>query len=263
MQDLKITLVQTDLVWEDKKSNLDRLSEKLNPLKGKQDIIVLPEMFSTGFTMNAGLAEDENGICLKWLRERAGELGSAITGSMIWNEGAGLKNRLIFMPPDGNFSVADKKHLFRFGNEHQHFTPGDSRLIVSFRGWKICLLVCYDLRFPVWSRNSYDQGTFAYDLLLYTANWPAARSHHWKTLLVARAIENLAYTAGVNRVGEDGRGTAHSGDSLLSDPRGNILKMASSGAEEIITLTLDARLLSEYRAKFNVALDWDQFEILS
>lgn len=263
MQDLTLTFVQSSLVWEDKDANLGRFSERLEALSGKTDLVLLPEMFATGFTMNAAkCGEDENGMILDWMKVQAEKLQAAIAGTMLFKAGGEIFNRLWWVQPGIVPEFYDKRHLFRFGNEHRHFQAGSSRKIFETKGWKICPMVCYDLRFPVWARNRYQENKFEYDLLVFLANWPARRSHHWKSLLMARSIENLAIVAGVNRTGTDGNGTNHSGFSSVIHPDGSILAEAGENMENTVSCTIPADALSNYRQKFNVAPDWDEFRIL-
>ncbi len=262
MQDLTITLVQSDLIWEQPEKNLACFNEKFKNMQGMQDVIVLPEMFSTGFTMNViPFSEDMNGITVSWMKEKARELNSVITGSFIYRKGNRNYNRLVWMFPDGNFQIYDKRHLFRFGGENEHFSPGEKKKIIEYKGWRICPLVCYDLRFPVWAKNKYYDGNFEYDLLIYIANWPEARKLHWQTLLKARAIENLSYVVGVNRIGTDGRNTKYSGNSMAVSSRGEILNEIEDNRDKIETVKLSKPALLQYRAKFNVAQDWDEFKL--
>ena len=263
MQDITITIVQTNLIWEQPQKNLDNFDKKLAGLQGATDIVVLPEMFSTGFTMNVRqYAEDMKGATLIWMQEKASVLNSVITGSFIFKSGNKYYNRLVWMFPDGTYKTYDKRHLFRFGNEHDYFLAGTEKLIVEINGWRICPLICYDLRFPVWAKNRFDNGKFQYDALIYVANWPEARKQHWQALLKARAIENLSYVVGVNRVGADGRGTRHSGNSMVINPKGDTLCEIADNVEEIKTITLSMPELFKYREKFNVGLDWDDFQLL-
>jgi len=262
MQDLTITLVQSDLMWEQPEKNLLYFDEKFKKLKGMQDVIMLPEMFSTGFTMNVNqFSEDMNGLTVSWMKEKAAELNSVITGSLIFKNSNKYYNRLVWMNPDGNCQSYDKRHLFRFGGENEHFSPGENKIIIEYKGWRICPLVCYDLRFPVWARNKYNNDNFEYDLLIYIANWPEARKLHWQTLLKARAIENLSYVAGVNRIGTDGRNTKYSGNSMVVSPRGEIIGEIENNKDETKTVKLSKSDLMQYRGKFNVALDWDDFQL--
>ncbi|MFH1120973.1 MAG: amidohydrolase [Bacteroidota bacterium] len=259
---LRLTIVQAPLVWADKKANLAYFSRTLAPLMGKTDLIILPEMFSTGFvTEPQEVYEVMNGQVMEWMAATASDLDCVITGSITIAERGKYYNRLIWMRPDGNYETADKRHLFRMGNEHHRFTAGNEPLITELKGWKIKPLVCYDLRFPVWSKNRYVDGSYEYDLLLYVANWPASRSYVWKSLLTARAIENMAFCAGVNRVGDDGHGLPHSGDSCVLDFKGRELVKAPAGEAFVITVSLDYTLLREFRDRFAVGPDWDLFEI--
>jgi predicted amidohydrolase len=263
MQDLTIHLVQSNLVWEDKQANLDHFSRVLSSSSGYADVILLPEMFSTGFSVHpAALAEGMEGPTIAWLREKAGEKGAALIASFIYGEGEAYYNRLVFMMPGGSFRFYDKRHLFRLAGEHHRFSAGHEGLVLEYKGWRIRPLICYDLRFPVWSRNRYRQGSYDYDLLIYVANWPRVRSFAWKSLLVARAIENLTYLAAVNRVGFDGNDMEHTGDSVVLDPAGNILTSALPGSETVLKATLSAAKLKEFREKFAFGQDADDFTLL-
>lgn len=257
MQDLKITLIQTSLYWENPAANLAMLEEKLWQIPEPTDLIVLPEMFTTGFTMSAEqLAEPMNFTTFKWLKQQAEQMKAVICGSYIVKEGGKYFNRLVCMQPDGNFFLYDKRHLFRMANEHHTFTAGSERLIMEVKGWKICPLVCYDLRFPVWSRNMHN----AYDLLLYVANWPVPRVAAWNILLQARAVENLCYVAGVNRVGEDGKGLHYPGNSAIINPKGETLHRMNK-EEAIHSEILSGEMLTKFREKFPAHLDADEFTI--
>ncbi|GAB4358957.1 MAG: amidohydrolase [Gammaproteobacteria bacterium] len=257
MPDLRVTLVQSALHWHDIGANLDRFSTLLGDLRGKSDLVILPEMFTTGFTMEAAQnAETMEGSGVRWLAEQAALLGATITGSLVIEENGAFYNRLVWMRPDGSFETYDKRHLFRMAEEHHHYTPGDRRLVVELKGWRICPLVCYDLRFPVWSRNRED-----YDLLLYVANWPRRRRRHWNALLTARAIENLCYVAGVNRIGKDGNDIEYAGDSTVVSPQGESLAKLT-GTECVLTLSLSREALTDYRKRFPAHLDADRFTIL-
>ncbi|MEM9022660.1 MAG: amidohydrolase [Bacteroidota bacterium] len=261
VEDLHITLIQPALHWEDAEANRAAFAERLDALSGTTDLIVLPEMFPTGFSMRPeALAESMDGPTVSWMAGQARSRNCAITGSVIIRQKDRYYNRLIWMFPDGTFEHYDKRHLFRMGEEHAHYTAGDHRLILTWKGWRICPLVCYDLRFPVWSRNqpfnAREPGE-AFDLLLYVANWPKVRRNAWSNLLVARAIENQCYVAGVNRVGDDGNGVAHSGDSVALDPKGGLMSNLPPDVEAVETVTLSAALLREFREKFPVALDAD------
>lgn len=274
MSSLTITLIQPNLFWEDKKANLEMLSNKIESIKEKTEVIILPEMFSTGFSMKPELfAEKMDGETVQWMKNIAAEKKIILTGSIIIEgsspDAQGDKkfyNRLIWMLPNGEYGIYDKRHLFAYGNEHTHYNAGSKRLIASVKGWKINLQVCYDLRFPVWARQSplspgEGQGVRSeYDLLVYVANWPEQRIHAWKTLLMARAIENQCYVVGVNRVGDDGNGIYHSGDSMIVDPLGEILYQKTND-EDIFTYTLQKEKLIEVREKFPFWKDADSFNI--
>ena len=258
MQDLKITIVQTFLFWENKMKNLEMFSEKINEISEETDLIVLPEMFTTGFTMNnETLAEKPTGATFKWMKEMAIQKNCVITGSYIVREKEAYYNRLIWMRPDGTCKKYDKRHLFGFASEDQHFTSGKSRLIVTLKEWRICPLICYDLRFPVWSRNKND-----YDVLIYIANWPKARREAWNVLLKARAHENQCYVIGVNRIGLDGKQTPFSGDSAVIDPKGQVISKTKPNTTSVETVTLSWNDLAQFREKFPVAKDADDFEIM-
>jgi len=274
---ITVTLIQTDLHWEDKAANLNMLEEKINGIKERTEIVILPEMFSTGFSMNPGsLAETMDGTTVEWMKRIAAEKKIILTGSLIIKEtapsplgragGEVYYNRLIWMLPNGQSGVYDKRHRFAYAGEDDHYTAGTKRLIASVKGWKINLLVCYDLRFPVWARQSPTgsggEKTAEYDLLIYVANWPDRRIHAWKTLLQARAIENQCYAVGVNRVGKDGNDILYSGESMVVDPLGEVL-YTKKGEEDIFTITLDKAHLDNIRAKFPFWRDADDFEIIN
>jgi len=262
METLKVCLVQCSIHWESVDENLEMFSKKLNDI-ASCDLIVLPEMFNTGFTMQAeSVAEDSEGKTFFWMKQLASAKQCMVTGSYVVSENGKYYNRLLWMKPDGNWVKYDKRHLFRMANEHQHYTAGNEKLIVEIKGWKICPLVCYDLRFPVWSRNKFNQ-TWEYDCLIYIANWPERRSHAWKTLLQARAIENQCYVIGVNRVGKDGNNISYSGDSALINAKGEVTNDFIPGAEELKIITLNYDELQEYRNIFPVGLDADKFEVIN
>ena len=304
MQNLSVTLIQTDLYWENPTANLANLEEKIAQISTQTDLIILPEMFNSGFTMNAKtIAEPMNLTTFKWLRQQAKKANAVVMGSFIVKCSTGIPsrgaddtgkdsratyyNRLIWMRPDGSFEKYDKRHLFRMGNEHLTFTGGTKRLIVELKGWKICPLICYDLRFPVWSRQGgkeerdngemekgqqksnieidysphiADSSLLTYDLLIYIANWPAARSQVWDILLQARAIENQSYCIGVNRVGNDGMGLNYSGNSAVIDFKGNQL-FYQKDLEVIHNQILNYQELIDFRTKFPAYLDADEFYI--
>lgn len=258
MQDLTITLIQTALTWEDVEANLDRLTSKLGNIGRPTDLIVLPEMFSTGFSMNAPLlAEPMTGKALTWLGHMAAAKNAVVTGSLMIQDNGRYYNRLIWAQPDGTVAKYDKKHLFRYAGEEKVFTAGNQRISCMLKGWRIRPFICYDLRFPVWTRNLGK----AYDLALFVANWPARRAMHWQTLLRARAIENQAYVIGVNRVGLDGKGLTYDGHSAVIAPTGEPL-FKPIGDERIFTVTLDGGLLERYREEFPVWMDADEKMVL-
>lgn len=254
LPDLQLALIQTSLVWQDAGANREHFARLLEQARDA-DLIVLPEMFSTGFSMDsAALAEPEDGPTTQWLRRQAQDLGAVVCGSLIIQAADGsYRNRLLWARPDGSLAHYDKRHLFRMAGEHKHYSAGEQRVVLEVKGWRVRPLICYDLRFPVWSRDA--GGT---DLLLYTANWPAARRHHWNRLLPARAIENLCYVAAVNRVGEDGKGHAYSGDSQVLDFQGGSL-LAAEAADGVFRVTLKAIELAAYRQRFPAYLDADEF----
>lgn len=257
MQDLTVTIVQTALHWHDAAANRDMFSGKLTKAAPATDLIVLPEMFTTGFSMSAAeLAEEPEGESLCWMQAMAAAHDTVITGSIIVKEGDNFYNRLFWVRPDGTYEKYDKKHLFRMAKEHHTYTSGKEKLLVKLKGWNICPLVCYDLRFPVWSRNKEN----TYDLILYVANWPKARNLAWSTLLQARAIENVAYCLGVNRVGTDGNGHPYSGDSAIIHPKGHKL-LETSEQEGIHTITLSKKELLAFRESFPAHLDADSFSL--
>ncbi len=256
MQPLRISLLQAELVWENHDANRDRLAKMMDSVSETPDIFVLPEMFTTGFSMNPEkLAEEENGITVQWLKTQAASRDCVITGSIIVKEEGRYYNRLIWMRPDGSYERYDKRHLFSLAGEDKPFTAGKEKLIVECKGWRIMPLICYDLRFPVWARYNND-----YDLIIYTANWPNKRNFAWKTLLRARAIENQCYVAGNNIVGTDGNGLQYSGDSCIVDPLGETLAEAS-GSPAVITAIIQPEVLHNIRTKLAFLNDADDFSI--
>jgi omega-amidase len=259
MSNLTITTIQTKLHWENKSANLQMLEEKINSITQKTEVVVLPEMFTTGFSMKPELlSETMDGETVQWMKRIAAQKKIILTGSVIIEEGENYYNRLIWMLPNGKYGVYDKKHLFAFAGEDDHFAAGSKRLIASVKGWKINLLVCYDLRFPVWARQQSQPEGPEYDVLIYVANWPEKRSHAWKTLLQARAIENQCYVIGVNRVGGDGNSIHYSGDTMIIDPMGEVL-YTKNEAEDIFTTTLDKDHLQTIREKLPFLKDADGF----
>ncbi len=253
---LKITLAQVDLFWEDPGRNIEHLTGLIEGLNESGDIIILPETFATGFSMKAKqLAETMDGPGVNWMRRTAQNTGSAICGSLIIKENNNYYNRFIFITPGGDLFHYDKRHLFSMGGEKKSFNSGSQRKIINYLGWRIGLYICYDLRFPVWSRNRNDT-----DLMLFTANWPESRNIAWKTLLRARAIENQAYVAGVNRIGNDGNGINYIGESALIDPVGNYILSSEAPVENLFTGEIALNELADLRKKFSVADDADKFE---
>jgi omega-amidase len=252
--DLELALIQTTLAWHDPAANREHFQTLLEQARGA-DLVILPEMFSTGFSMeSAELAEPEDGPSSIWLLEQAQAVGAVICGSLIIRTADGsYRNRLLWARPDGSLAQYDKRHLFRMAGEHKHYSAGDQQVVLELKGWRVRPLICYDLRFPVWSRDA--AGT---DLLLYTANWPGARRHHWNRLLPARAIENLCYVAAVNRVGEDGKGHGYTGDSQVLDFQGETL-MAAGAADGVFRARLSSEALAVYRERFPAHLDADTF----
>ena len=255
---MKISLMQYPLAWADIRKNLAVWEQRLAPLAGKTDVVVLPEMFTTGFcTDDMYLAEDMQGTTVQKLREWSRDYDFALVGSFMAKEDEHIYNRAFFVEPDGMVSYADKRHLFSMGGEDQYLSAGNKRLIVNYKGVKFCVLVCYDLRFPVWARNVDN----AYDVLVYVANWPEARRSAWKTLLPARAVENLAFVCGVNRVGIDGKGIAYGGDSAIYSPKGEKLADAGKRDGAVRTCTLAYSELDRLRTKFPAWKDADRFSL--
>ncbi len=258
---LYVTVIQSFIHWENRDENLAGFTRLTKDVDGT-DLIVLPEMFTTGFSMNPALyAEETDGESMRWMYQTARKKNCVVTGSIMTRESGRYYNRLVWMRPSGEYLVYDKRHLFRFAGEHKHYTPGSRKLLTRVKGWKIYPLICYDLRFPVWCKNRLDAGSYDYDLMINIANWPAARSVAWKTLLSARAIENQSFVCGVNRVGEDGNGIDHSGDSLLAGPEGNLLWQAEPSAGSVETVTLQKEALENSRGRLEAGLDWDTFAI--
>lgn len=264
MSNLTISLIQTNLSWEDKAANLQMLEKKIDALQDKTEIIILPEMFSTGFSMRAKeLAETMDGPTVEWMKKISAGKKVVLTGSLIIEENGQYFNRLIWMLPNGQFGQYDKRHCFSLAGEDKYYTSGDKRLIASVKGWKVNLCICYDLRFPVWSRQTITPDSTApeFDLLIYVANWPDRRVQAWKTLLPARAIENQCYVAGVNRIGNDGNDIPHSGFSMIVDPLGEVQQM-EPGQEGILTMTLNRNMLDDTRQQIPFWKDADPFLIL-
>lgn len=255
MSGLKISLLQQPLVWMDGPANLRHFDVLLDELQGR-DLIVLPEMFTTGFAMQAAQQSLPLTDVVEWMLQKAQRCNALIAGSAAVSSERGPVNRFLLVQPDGEVHYYNKRHLFRMADEHQYYQQGDQRLVLNWRGWRILPLVCYDLRFPVWSRNRND-----YDLALYVANWPAPRSHHWQALLTARAIENQAYVAGCNRIGTDGNGHHYRGDSRIIDPQGEILASAEPHQAARLDAELSLTALNEYRTRFPAWQDADTFDL--
>lgn len=252
---MKITLIQADLLWNDPAGNRARFEQKIAEA-GSSDLIVLPEMFSTGFCTQPRLAaEPYGGETLPWMKRIAQDTNCALAGSVAVEENGSYFNRFYFVKPDGSVSQYDKRHLFTYGGEHKEFTAGNKRVIVEYKGWRILLQICYDLRFPVWSRNKND-----YDLVLYTANWPTPRVEAWSALLRARAIENLCYVAGINRTGTDPN-CSYCGKSALLDFKGQTLADVEPGKEALLSAELDADALRDFRKNFPALQDADRFTL--
>jgi omega-amidase len=261
MSTLTITIIQTNLFWEDKVANLSMLEEKINSIKEKTEVVFLPEMFSTGFSMNPEkLSETMEGETVGWMKKMAASKKIILAGSVIIKDNDNYYNRLIWMLPNGEYGYYDKRHRFAYAREDEHFSAGNKRLIASVKGWRINLLVCYDLRFPVWARQQSNEDP-EYDVLVYVANWPQRRSHAWKTLLQARSIENQCYVIGINRVGDDGNNIHYSGDSMVLDALGETL-YSKENSEDIFTITLEKEQLDEVRTKFPFWKDADAFGLM-
>lgn len=265
MESLRLSLIQTNLIWEDKRTNLKNFEEKISSIQEPTNIIVLPEMFSTGFSMQPEkLAESMEGETVEWMKELASKKNVILTGSVIIQEDEQFYNRLLWVLPNGQVGQYNKRHCFSLAGEDQHYTHGSKRAIANVGGWRINLQICYDLRFPIWARQQLqydDEGMYPeYDVLLYVANWPASRSHAWKTLLTARAIENQSYVIGVNRIGADGNGTDHAGDSMAIDPLGEVLYRADN-KDDVYTVCLQKESLDKVRERFPFWSDADSFFI--
>jgi predicted amidohydrolase len=257
MNTLKITTFQAYLFWENIDKNLQNLELRLSSIREKTDLIVLPEMFSTGFSMNPEEhAEAMDGKTMNWMLQQAKKFDCVITGSIIIKEDKKYFNRLIWMRPEGSYEYYDKRHLFGLGEEDKHYSSGDKKLFVELHGWKICPMICYDLRFPVWLRNKDEE----YDMLLIVANWPERRSLHWRTLIPARAIENQSFVVAVNRVGNDGNEIYHSGDSMCIDPNGNVIYYKPND-EDLHTFSINKEDLITARQSFPFLKDADKFEL--
>ncbi|HJN06882.1 MAG TPA: nitrilase-related carbon-nitrogen hydrolase [Bacteroidales bacterium] len=263
MQDLKILAFQADLAWENPEKNRLEFEKRIDVEFDSHHLIILPETFTTGFPVDPSkYAEKINGPTISWMEKMASSYNTVITGSLLLAKDGKYANTLVWMCPDGTFELYEKRHVFSMGGEHEKISAGTKKLNVNLMGWTIRPMICYDLRFPVWTKNHFDEKNgFEYDLAIYIANWPAVRSYPWKTLLLARSIENQAYTIGLNRVGIDGPGNKYSGDSMIVDPKGMILEQGIEGQEQALSITLSHNDLEEFRNSFNVGLDWDSFTI--
>jgi predicted amidohydrolase len=252
---LKIALVQSSLIWENPKFNRVEFTKKIKIISNEVDVIILPEMFTTGFTMSPENINENEGLkTLEWMKEMALEKKAAIVGSIVFKEKDNNYNRLFFVEPNGSFTSYDKRHTFTLAGENLKYVAGNDRVLINFRGFLFCPMVCYDLRFPVWSRN-----TDGYDVLIYVANWPAPRIQAWDTLLKARAIENMSYAIGVNRIGIDEKGLQYSGHSSAYDSLGN--QLAFSDKEEILNVVISKEHLTKTRNKLRFLEDRDDFDI--
>ena len=257
--DLRVSIVQADIIKDCVDENISYYESLLGRLAGETDLAVIPELFSTGMTLDVeGMADTNDGKTMSTIKKYAKEYGFAITGSFLASDNGKYYNRAFFITPEGAEYYYDKRHLFRMAEEDRSFSAGAKRLIVNYQGWRICLMVCYDLRFPVWSRNVNNE----YDLLIYVANWPEVRKVAWEALLKARAIENMCYVCGVNRIGTDNRDFKYHGDSQIYSPKGEILLKSNENEELVLTETLDHKSLQTFREKFPAWMDADKFEII-
>ena len=256
MHDLTIAAIQSEIIWEDIDANLEMFSEKINGIKEGVDLIVLPEMFTTGFSMNTNLAEEMTGKTVSWILEKAKTKNSCILGSVMIKETNTFYNRMLIAQPTGNLLTYDKRHLFTFAGEQNYYSPGEKQVTFELKNWKICPLICYDLRFPVWSRN-----TRKIDLYIYVANWPEVRKKPWGNLLFSRAIENVSYVVAINRVGKDGTGKTYSGNSAIINYKGDEISSFEEHKNEIEIHVLSKQNLVDFRAKFPALEDRDRFEI--
>ncbi len=258
MNHLDVTLIQSDLYWLDINANLEAFSSKISTIQGSTDLVLLPEMFSTGFTMDPqNPAEEMEGPTMSWMAEQAQKVNAVIAGSLVVVDRGQYYNRFVWMYPGGMYHTYDKRHLFAMAGEHEKYTAGEERLIVNYKGWRICPLICYDLRFPVWSRNDH-----AFDVLIFVANWPNKRMYDWNTLLRARAIENQCYVIGVNRIGTDPNGHEYNGDSCVIDPGWNQVIYHTEKIEAVHTVSLSKDHLTEVRNKLPFLKDQDRFAVL-
>lgn len=258
MNNLYIAFIQAALRWEDPQGNRDHFDELLKEVPSETDLVLLPETFNTGFPVDPlRFAETPDGPTMNWMQTKAQELDAIICGTMLLNLNGHYHNSLVWMRPDGSYELYHKRHTFSMGGENQLVEPGSESLIVELKGWRIKPMVCYDIRFPVWSRNHYQDGGYEYDLGIYLANFPASRMNVWDTLLQARAIENQAYYIGVNRVGDDPESVHYSGCSQVINAKGEVISRAKANMEAIVPCVLDCEKLQSFREKFPVGKDWD------
>lgn len=259
---MNISIIQTSLHWENRAKNLEHFEQLMASVPQGTSLIVLPEMFTTGFSMHPEkTAETHPGEGLQWMLNAAQQKKAVLCGSIAVKDDEQFYNRLYWVKPNGTYDYYNKRHLFRMAKEDEHYTAGKTKIMPAINGWNICPLVCYDLRFPVWSRNRFNSGSWEYDVLVYVANWPEVRSYPWKQLLIARAIENQCYVIGVNRIGNDGNGIPHSGDSMVINPRGEIISHTKAHEESVETITLSREYLDEFRKIFPAGMDADDFTI--
>ncbi len=262
---INFSLIQADLIWENTHANLEMFDNLLKQVPFETEIVILPEMFSTGFTMNVQNLEKPVGHkAFHWLREKADEWQKIIVASILYEENGKYYNRMFWMRPSGSFEYYDKRHLFHQGGEDKVMTAGQKKTIIHYKDVKFLLQICYDLRFPVWSKNNFDQKTktYDYDAIIYIANWPQSRKQAYMNLLKARAIENQSLILWVNRVGMDAKNNMHSGDTQIVDELGNVLTIAAERTENILSFSFDFNQINDYRNQFKVGLDWDKFKIL-
>ena len=264
---MKVSIIQAEIFWESPEKNFEHFSHLLDQINESTDLIVLPEMFSTGFSMHPErVAEPVSGMALQWMQKQAQKKNCVVTGSVAVTDDGKFYNRLYWVEPNGQYHTYDKRHLFRMAKEDAHYTAGQKNITTRIKNWRIRPLICYDLRFPVWSRNHYKKlSTEAveaqYDVLVYVANWPEVRNYPWKQLLIARAIENQCYVVGVNRIGPDGNGIMHSGDSMVINPRGEIISQTKSYEKSVETISLSRPYLDDFRHNFPAGLDADNFTL--
>lgn len=262
MNNLNITYIQADLRWKDPLDNREHFDQLLKEVPSETDLVLLPETFNTAFPVDPkAFAETTDGPTMQWMKQKSQELNAVICGTFLLEVDGHYHNSLVWMRPDGSYELYHKRHTFSMGGENLPVEPGSEPLIVELNGWRIKPMVCYDIRFPVWSKNHYQEGRYEYDLGFYLANFPASRIFVWDTLLMARAIENQAYFIGVNRIGDDPDGVHYSGDSQIINPKGEVICMARSDVEAVVSYSLDYEKLQSFREKFPVGKDWDSFTL--